>query len=584
MPARPNVVLILTDDQGWDDLACHGNPYLKTPNLDRLASESVQFDNYYVASVCAPSRASLLTGRHFLRTGVAHVHGGKDFIHKDEVLISNCFSDAGYETAMWGKWHSGKSTGYLPWDRGFNTAYMAQLYKHQDSVGYINGEFVEHQGWTTETLADYACDFIEERANDQKPFFAFIPHLAPHGPLVAEETLTSRFETEFGLSRDLATLYAMVEQVDSSVGRVLDALDEHNLADNTIVLFMSDNGPAANENTFTDEDREIRNVNGYLGHKGNMWERGVKSPLFIRWPDQCKPHRVERLCDICDIMPTLLDCCGIELPDVHLDGRSIKSYLHGDEETLDPKESFIWVSPGWPPDPERGYSIMGVQREYHPISPEDKNAVPAAEQLASIRTEAWKLLRNPGKVPNQPELYDSQALFYLKEDPKEQNNLAETEAQQREELSKRILSWFEEIKQEPHSFCMPEFTIGDNKETSFIAAYGPVRCHGDVSNAGNGLYNWRNVGDGADYTINALQAGTYRVSMHFVRNTDATITLCLESDNNGIRKEITTDGEIVLGDIRLDQGPQQMSLRVIQADESDEAILEKVVMLKFNCL
>ena len=151
---KPNIILIQADDLGFCDLAIHGNTFAETPALDNLAKNGMQFSNFYVNSVCAPTRASLLTGRHFLRTGVSHVHGGKDFIHLEETLLPEALKENGYVTGMWGKWHSGKTAGYFPWQRGFDEAYMAQLYKHENSRGYLNGELVEHQKWASEVITD----------------------------------------------------------------------------------------------------------------------------------------------------------------------------------------------------------------------------------------------------------------------------------------------------------------------------------------------------------------------------------------------------------------------------------------------
>ena len=157
--SKPNIILIQADDLGWDDLAVHGNQFVDTPALDKLAAEGIQFKQFYVNSVCAPTRASLLTGRHFLRTGVSHVHGGKDFVNLNETLLSETLKINGYRTGMWGKWHSGKTNGYFPWQRGFDEAYMAQLYKHENSEGLLNGKTVQHQKWASEVITDYAIDF-----------------------------------------------------------------------------------------------------------------------------------------------------------------------------------------------------------------------------------------------------------------------------------------------------------------------------------------------------------------------------------------------------------------------------------------
>lgn len=583
MADRPNVLLFMTDDQGWDDLSLHGNPWLRTPRLDRLGRESVRFSNFIVAPVCAASRAALLTGRHFLRTGVAHVHGGKDFVHRDERLISDAFAHAGYTTALWGKWHCGKTTGYLPWERGFDEAYMADLYVHRDGGGCFNGQYRDHPGWATDTLADYACQFLRRQRGAARPFLAHVSFLTPHAPLVADESITDRYVT-LGLSRALATLYAMVEQTDTAVGRVLDELQASGLADRTIVLFMSDNGPACNEGPFSDADRAMRDVNGYKGWKGNMWESGIRSPLFVRWPGRFEPAVVDRLCDICDIFPTLADLCGVDLSAQprRLDGRSIAPYLRGDTASLPAKESYLWVSPGWPPDPHRGYSINGVCREYDPVAPEGKAGLDPAAEVAGYRGEQWKYMQHPGRVPHQPEPVDDQVLIRIDADPREDRNVLAEHREIAAELRRRTHDWFEQIKAEPHAFHMPEFAVGRSDRHTFVAAYAPVRITGGLTNAGHGLRGFRTTDDGADYHLLVERTGDYRVSVHFTRATPAPITLDLSCDGRRITGPLGADGEQTLGVLHLEEGARTLHLSVADAAESEGPILDRIMMFRFE--
>ena len=205
---KPNFILIQMDDLGWSDLGIHGNTMVDTPNIDKLGHESVRFNQFYVNPCCAPSRASLLTGRHFLRTGVSHVHGGKDYLHLEEKTIGDAFKIGGYKTGMWGKWHSGHTDGYFPWERGFDTAYMAQLYKHHESNGQLNGKYVSHGAWADEVLIDRAIDFM--KTHKGQPFFCYISSLTCHSPLDAPEVFVEKLKKK-QLSDSLATLYAMIE-------------------------------------------------------------------------------------------------------------------------------------------------------------------------------------------------------------------------------------------------------------------------------------------------------------------------------------------------------------------------------------
>jgi len=577
---QPNVILILTDDQGWDDLSLHGNPHLKTPVLDSFATSAVQFDNYYVAAVCSASRASLLTGRHFLRTGVAHVHGGKDFVHPDEIMMAELFQTAGYRTGMWGKWHSGKSTGYFPWERGFDEAYMAQLYVHKNNYGHLNGEFKQHEGWAVDTFVDYALDFMDQESD--QPFFAYLPFMTVHSPLDAPEEMIQSYMDK-GLSRNLSLIYAMLEQMDSSIGRLLDGLKKRELEEDTIILFMSDNGPAILDDLLTEEDRKIRYVNQYKGHKGNMWENGIKSPLFIKWGEKYQAHNVTRLADICDILPTLADLCDIEIPTTHptLDGRSIAPYLEGDETSLPDKESYIYVNPGWPPSLERPYRVEGYFDEYGPVDSKRKKELDGAEQLISIRTENWKLLQNPGVVNDMPDPVNGKVLVDISQDPKENNNVILREKETVEELDIKLKKWFDEIKAEPHSYHIPVFEIGPDT-TNFVGAYAPITVSGNVINGGVATLGWAKAGDAADYQIHVTQDGNYEVTLDYQKASKEPVTLILKTKSSQLVFSLDQEPNQYIGTIDLEEGEQLMRMELIESTSQKEAPIDRIFRFSFK--
>ncbi len=197
----PNFVIVLFDDLGWDDLGFHGNRIIETPNLDAFAAQSARYSDFYVNPVCAASRASLLTGRFFLKTGVSHVHGGKDFMSADETTIAQVLQQNGYATDMWGKWHNGTGERYDPWQRGFDEAFAARLYKHRNAEGLLNGQPVFTEKWADELIVDYTIDFMER--NRHNPFFGFVSLLSPHTPLVAPEAVVQKY-LDKGLSKNLA--------------------------------------------------------------------------------------------------------------------------------------------------------------------------------------------------------------------------------------------------------------------------------------------------------------------------------------------------------------------------------------------
>lgn len=513
--SRPNIILIMADDLGFSDLGVHGNSLVETPELDLLAAESMQFSQFYVTPVCATTRASLLTGRHFLRTGVSHVHGGKDFLHLDEFTLAQALKEQGYATGMWGKWHSGKTPGYFPWERGFDEAFMAGLYQHHNNVGLMNGEEVATSGWVSDVLTDFAIDFIQ-RKQDQA-FFVYLPHLTCHAPLKAPEELISRYEGK-GLSRNLSTLYAMVEQMDNSIGRLLNALEEMSLSENTIVLFLSDNGPAVINNLLTDEDRKIRYVNDLRGHKGNIWENGIKSPLFVLWKGVIEPGSMEKLCGVSDLFPTLLELAApgeVELPN-KLDGRSILPCLEGEEETMAEREIFIYANPGWPPS-DQPWTPEGIKDEYRPWKYSGGDMLSYEKQIIGIRDASFKLLMNPGPTDGsiKPDK-DGFVLIDVEKDPMEKVNRITQESEQSDELKASLKKHYEDVYQSPHAFKMPRFLIGVGPHGSYpVLAYAPRLISPGVKSASSYITNFTLPGDFAIYDIAVEASASYSVDIHY---------------------------------------------------------------------
>ncbi|MEL6534086.1 MAG: sulfatase-like hydrolase/transferase, partial [Bacteroidota bacterium] len=387
---KPNFILILADDLGFDDLSIHGNSVLETPNLDSLGKHAVRFNNFHVASVCAPTRASLLTGRNFLRTGVSGVHAGRDYINLDETLISEVFQQNGYQTAMWGKWHSGKANGYFPWDRGFSEAYYSLLYNYYDNTGLLNGEHVQTSGFTTDAITDMALDFLER--NKDSTFFAYIPHLAPHAPWRAPDHFIEKYRKK-GLSENLSTLYGMIDNLDYNIGRVIDKVSELGIDDNTIVVFLSDNGPNVSSYPvrLTPEEWQGRNVNGFRGNKGQNWQNGIKSPLFISLPQKYKPRLVEEFVKAEDLFPTLLEMAGIEVPgELRMDGQSLVPALEGKEIADEP----VFVAHFSPiGDPAFG-NELDKWRNNIPFSKEFVETFTTENQRLALLSYPYKYLQN----------------------------------------------------------------------------------------------------------------------------------------------------------------------------------------------
>ncbi len=334
--SRPNVVLIMTDDQGYGDLSCHGNPWIKTPNLDRLASQSIRLDDYHVSPYCIPTRAALMTGRYADRTGIHNALEPHWFVRTNEVMLSNLFQDAGYATGMFGKWHLGDTYPYGPESRGFDEVlrhysgaigvlndYWDNCYV--DDTYYHNGVPTKVEGYCTDVFFDAATRFIDRSAKQGKPFFLYLTTNAPHGPYICDPAYSKPYAE--GKTRGVANFYGMIANIDENVGKLREFLKEKGIEGNTIFIFATDNGTAAGHTVFNA---------GMRGNKGSAYDGGHRVPLFLYWPDGglAEQRRIQTLTAHIDIAPTLLDLCGIAQPDgVEFDGVSLCPLLEkGDHQ------------------------------------------------------------------------------------------------------------------------------------------------------------------------------------------------------------------------------------------------------------
>jgi arylsulfatase A-like enzyme len=507
---KPNFIIIQMDDLGYSDLGIHGNKLIETPQLDKFAENAIQFHNFYVNPVCAPSRASLLTGRHFLKTGVSHVHGGKDHLSLEEKTFATILRQVGYSTGIWGKWHSGTADGYLPWQRGFDEAYKARLYKHRNSVGEYNGKYVETGKWADDAIVDYALDFIKR--NKAKPFVAYLSFLTCHSPLDAPEEKIKKYMNK-GLSRNLSTLYAMIDHADESLGRFFNVLDQMEISENTLIFFMSDNGPAIENAALTDKDREIRYVNNLRGHKGNIWENGVRSPLFVYQKGKYTGGFIREVADITDILPTMIELAGLDMDSLNIDfdGISLVGLLDDEGETRN-KVSFNYANPGWPPT-DQPWTPEGVKDEYRPILPEKKDSLNLETQIISVRKGNYKLLQNPAPYPGSPEDDDSFVLINIEQDPQESNNILANNEEIFRDMKILLHDWFREIKLSDNSFAMPVFQLSPDKE-SIILAKAPYYISEELRNAYNYLGNWQQ-GSKASYSIYSGNDTRVKIKLEF---------------------------------------------------------------------
>ncbi|MFO0930790.1 MAG: arylsulfatase [Gemmataceae bacterium] len=342
MPTRPNVVVVLTDDQGWGDLSIHGNSNLRTPHLDALGRDGARFERFFVQPVCAPTRAEFLTGRWHPRGGVRGVSTGGERLDLGERTVAEAFRAAGYAAGCFGKWHNGTQYPYHPLGRGFEEYYgftSGHWGDYFDPPLDHNGRAVRGSGYLTDDLTDRAIAFLKRNAAARRPSFCYVAYNTPHSPMQVPDRYWRRFadaplklrggpREEVGHTR---AALAMCENIDDNVGRLLAALKAQKRDHDTIVVYFADNGPNG-----------PRYNGGMKGHKGSTDEGGVRSPLHVRWPAKIRPGTViPAIAAAVDLYPTLIDLAGVpRVGDRPFDGISLAPWLLG--RNLPPPERVLF--------------------------------------------------------------------------------------------------------------------------------------------------------------------------------------------------------------------------------------------------
>jgi arylsulfatase A-like enzyme len=470
---KPNVVVFLSDDQGWGDLSGNGNRNLSTPRIDRLASQGARFDRFYVCAVCSPTRAEFLTGRYHPRSGVFSTSAGGERMDLDEMTIAQTFKAAGYATAAFGKWHNGMQYPYHPNGRGFDEYYgfcSGHWGNYFDPVLEHNGKLVRGEGFVIDDFTNHAIRFIEE--NRERPFFVYLPYNTPHSPMQVPDRWWDTFKdkTLEMHNRDpdrenighVRAALAMCENIDWNVGRLLDRLEELELSDNTIVAYFADNGP----NGFR--------WNGDMrGRKGSTDEGGVRSPLILRWPGHIKPgSEVKQITAAIDLLPTLADLAGIPVASTKpLDGVSFKPLLSGSQAD-------------WP---ERMIFSHWKGR-------------------VSVRTQQYRL-------DHQGRLYD------IPQDPGQRRDVTAEHPDISAGLKTAVADWKKEILPGYDQQDRP-FLLGDAiyRYTQIPARDGVTEGNIQRSNRFPNcsfFTNWTSLDDRIAWDVKVRQAGTYRVELYY---------------------------------------------------------------------
>ncbi|MFP4248477.1 MAG: sulfatase-like hydrolase/transferase, partial [Armatimonadota bacterium] len=450
---RPNIVLIIADDMGYGDFGLFNEGLSETPHLDALADESQLLTQHYAGScVCAPSRAALLTGRYPHRTGSIDTREarGTDRLGLWETTLAERLAAEGYATGLVGKWHLGElDERYLPQNRGFEEvcAFRGGWQDYWDWwLDCGGGRFRKSDGnYLTNTLTDEACDFIHRHRRE--PFFLELAYNCPHTPLQAPEEDIAPFRGIDGVNEAVATLYGMIRRMDRGIGHVLETLEWLGLADDTIVLFTSDNGPQ-----FGSELGRIERFNcGFAGHKGNIYEGGIRVPMIARWPAGLEPGRCDEMVHFCDWAPTLLSAVGAHIPqEPPIDGANILPMLRGEQAEVPDQRFWQW-------------------NRYQPVG----------HCNAAMRDGDWKLVRAPmpqcfkttpedhtddhelrdrpgliaevtDRTPPERDVSDPPPaqLFNIANDPAEAHDLAAEQPDRAARMQRQLAAWFDEVESE----------------------------------------------------------------------------------------------------------------------------------------
>jgi len=429
--AQPNVLIVMTDDQGYPELSVHGNPVLQTPHLDKLHGQSLRLTDYHVSPMCTPTRGQLLTGIDAARNGAANVSSGRALLRPEIPIMADTYGEAGYATGVFGKWHLGANYPYRPQDRGFQEsvwypsssipsvpAYWGNDYF--DDVYIQNGKEEHFKGYCTDVFFAEATQFIQTSVKAGKPFLCYLATNTPHGPFIPKpedrDVITQRLsDPQFdhlndGLKKRLANYLGMIRNIDSNMGELMAFLEREELVENTILIFQTDNGSLLGPQYFNA---------GMRGKKTELWEGGHRVPCFIRWPGGklAAPQDIGGLTQVQDILPTLLDLCNIERKGgPAFDGMSLAPVLRGNEQVSDERVLIM------------NYSRMPGFSNFP--SPHSQTQMRADQ--AGVLYKRWRLL-------------EDRELYNLDSDPMQQSNVVDQHPEVVAKLRKHLSAWWERV-------------------------------------------------------------------------------------------------------------------------------------------
>lgn len=541
---KPNIVFVITDDQGYGDLGHTGNEIIKTPAIDTFSKESVNLTNYHVGTTCAPTRAGLLTGRNCNRNGVWHTIMGASMLNKEETTIADVLKQNGYKTGMFGKWHLGDNSPFRPHERGFDEAFyhggggVGQTPDYWnndyfDDTYFRNGTPEKKEGYCTDVWFNEALSFIENKKDE--PFFCYLSLNAPHGPYNLPEEYYNLYKDETRIDETQKRFYGMITNIDDNFSKLLNKLETLGIAENTIVVFTTDNGTARGYNV-NDKTNEVFGYNaGMRGKKGSEYDGGHRVPFIIRWPDGgvSGGKNLNDLIAHVDMLPTFTKLTGQTFtPTKTLDGTDVSDYILGNSDA-----------------PER-YLVTDTQRVPWPIK--GKNSC--------VMDDNWRLIK--GK-----ELYN------IAEDPSQEKNLADEYPEKVAEMNAFYESWWEDVIKET-KFSVIE--LGANKTDV-------LTCHDARTIDFYPPWNQQMIRKGnpmepAPFTVNFVNAGKYRFHL---RRWPSESGLALGTElNDGKPKTlytapITTGKSMLFSKAYLKIADKKVEVNV--NNEAESAILEMEV-------
>ncbi|MCF0064616.1 sulfatase-like hydrolase/transferase [Dyadobacter chenwenxiniae] len=473
--SKPNIVFILADDQGWGDLSIHGNTNVSTPNIDRIGREGARFSRFYVAPLCAPTRAGLLTGRYHYRTGVWGVSSSKEFMNLDEVTFADLFKKAGYATGAFGKWHNGSQYPYHPNGRGFDEFYgflSGHYANYFNTMLDHNGEPVRSKGYITDDLTNKAIAFIEQ--NKAQPFVCYVPYNAPHSPFQVSDKYYDRVKAKrinmFSKNKSAEEIevtisaLAMCENIDDNVGRILSKLDQLKLSDNTIVIYMTDNGP-----------NSWRWNGDMKGRKGMADEGGVRVPFLIRWPGKITAGKViDGNAAYIDLLPTLTDLAGVSSSGTKpLDGISLKPVLTGKIPQVSERVLFTSIN-----------------------------------KSSSVRKGSY--------------LFSGGSLFDLLKDSTQQNDIALKEPELAKTLSAALENWQSEmigsidtVRWLPVGYRQFPKAVLPSQDAVLHRSKGSTLSYSASAPNSSWITNWNDLESFVTWNVEVNTTGKYKVNIHY---------------------------------------------------------------------